>query len=182
MNASLTTQQPARRTSFKLLGGLVLLSVLVACNRELRQAVAREPGSDTACVLDGMLLTEFPGPKGQVHYAEGEPDFFCDLIELFTALLVPEQKRLIAAVFVQDMGKTDWVHPVGNWIDARTAFYVTGSRKRGSMGPTFASFSSRQDAEKFQKEEGGNVLPFGQITPAMAGLSSGVANDTTMSR
>lgn len=182
MNSGLYTQQATRRTSVKLLGGLVLLSVLVSCNRAVPQAVAREPGSDTACVLDGMLLTEFPGPKGQVHYAEGEPDFFCDLIELFTALLVPEQKRPIAAAFVQDMGKADWAHPVGNWIDANTAFYVTGSRKRGSMGPTFASFSSRQDAEKFQKEEGGNVLQFGQITPAMAGLSSGVANDTTMAR
>lgn len=182
MNLGLNTHQPARRISLKLLGGLTLFSVLIACNREVGQAVAREPGSDTACVLDGMLLTEFPGPKGQVHYAEGEPDFFCDLIELFTALLAPEQKRPIAAVFVQDVSKIDWAHPVGNWIDANTAFYVTGSRKRGSMGPTFASFSSRQDAEKFQKEEGGNVLPFGQITPAMAGLSSGVANDTTMSR
>lgn len=170
-------------TSFQWVGSLALLTLLPACNRAAQQAVvAREPGSDTACVLDGMLLKDFPGPKGQIHYAEGAPDFYCDLYELFNALLAPEQKRSPAAVFVQDMGKTEWDHPNANWIDAKTAIYVTGSRKRGSMGPTLGSFSSLQEAEKFSQKEGGRTLRFDQITPEMVNLSGGVVHDTSMSR
>jgi copper chaperone NosL len=170
-------------TSFKYAGSLALLAWLSACQRGAPQAVmAREPGPDTACVLDGMLLKDFPGPKGQIHYAEGAPDFFCDLNELFAALLAPEQKRALTAVMVQDMGKTDWDHPTANWIDAKTAFYISGSRKRGSMGPTLASFSSLQEAEKFSQQEGGKALRFDQITADMVNLTGGVVNDTSMSR
>ena len=182
MKAINTARRQVLRTSVKWAGALALLALLPACDRAMQQAVALEPGSDTVCVLDGMVLKEFPGPKGQVHYAEGAPDFYCDLIELFTALLTPEQKRPPSAEFVQDMGKTDWDHPQGNWIDAKTAFYVTGSRKRGSMGPTFGSFSSQLDADNFAKKEGGQTMRFAQITPDMVNLTGGVAHDATMSR
>jgi copper chaperone NosL len=170
-------------TSLKYTGSLALLALLPACQRAAPQAVvAQEPGNDTVCVLDGMLLKDFPGPKGQIHYAEGAPDFFCDLNELFTALLAPEQKRALTAVMVQDMGKTDWDHPTANWIDAKTAFYVSGSRRRGSMGPTLGSFSTLPDAEKFSQQEGGKTLRFDQITAEMVNLTGGVVNDTSMSR
>lgn len=183
MKAINTLRRQGLLTSFKWGGALLLLALLPACNRAAQQvAVAQEPGSDTACVLDGMVLKDYPGPKGQIHYAEGPPEFYCDLIELFAELLAPEQKRQTAGVFVQDIGKTDWDHPSGNWIDAKTAVYVTGSGKRGSMGPTFGSFSSPQDAEKFAQKEGGRVLRFDQITPEMVNLTGGVVNDTSMSR
>ena len=35
----------------------------------------------------------------------------------------------------------------GNWIDAKKAVYVFGSKRLGSMGPTAASFSSEADAQ-----------------------------------
>ena len=183
MKAINTGRRHGLLTSFKWGSALALLALLPACNRAARPAVAAlEPGSDTACVLDGMLLKDFPGPKGQIHYAEGPPDFYCDLNELFTVLLAPEQKRALSAVFVQDMGKTDWDHPSANWIDAKTAVYVRGSRKHGSMGPTFGSFASLPEAEKFSQNEGGKTLRFDQITADMANLSGGVVNDTSMSR
>ncbi|MEO5660398.1 MAG: nitrous oxide reductase accessory protein NosL [Polaromonas sp.] len=184
MKAINTGRRYGLLTSVKWGGALALLALLPACNRGAPSSavVALEPGSDTACVLDGMLLKDFPGPKGQIHYAEGPPDFYCDLKELFTVLLAPEQKRAPAAVLVQDMGKTDWDHPNANWIDAKTAVYVGGSRKQGSMGPTFGSFSSLQDAEKFAQQEGGKTLRFDQVTPEMVNLTGGVVNDRSMSR
>ena len=183
MNALNIGRRHGLFTSLKYAGSLALLALLPACKRAAPQVVvAQEPGNDTVCVLDGMLLKDFPGPKGQIHYVEGTPDFFCDLNELFSALLAPEQKRALTAVMVQDMGKTDWDHPSANWIDARTAFYVSGSRKRGSMGPTLGSFSSLPDAEKFAQQEGGKALRFAQITENMVNLSGGVVNDTSMSR
>lgn len=159
---------------------VAMLVLLTACGKEAAKAVALEPGNDTACALDGMVLNDYPGPKAQIHYAEGAPEFFCDLTELFAMVLSPEQKRPMAGMFVQDMGKADWAQPRGHWIDARSAFYVVGSRKPGSMGPTFGSFSAMEDAEAFVKKEGGKVLRFEQITPDMLSLRTGAANDNSM--
>jgi copper chaperone NosL len=170
----------SRRTRRLQLGAGVLLAVLLgACSQAVPKAAALEPGDDTVCVLDGMQLKEHPGPKAQIHYVEGKPEFFCDLMELFTVTLLPEQKRAVAAMFVQDMGKTGWDHPSANWIDAKTALYVIGSKKNGSMGPTFGSFSSVQDAEAFVKKEGGRIMHFEQITPEMAN-PGGASHDSAM--
>lgn len=163
----------------KLLGSVVLFASLAACDKVVQQATPQEPGSDTACALDGMVLKDYPGPKAQIQYKEGAPEFFCDLMELFGSLLAPEQKRAVAAVFVQDMGKTSWEHPEGNWIDAKTAIYVTGSKKPGSMGPTFGSFSNMQDAEAFVKKEGGRIVRFGEVTLDMV-AHTGAAHDNSM--
>jgi copper chaperone NosL len=161
----------------RLCSSVALIALLGACSQSAPKVVALEPTSDTACALDGMLLKDFPGPKAQIHYVEGKPEFFCDLMELFTVTLAPEQKRAVAAMLVQDMGKTDWDHPNANWIDAKTAIYVIGSKKTGSMGPTFGSFSSMPDAEAFVKKEGGRIMRFEQITPEMAN-PGGAVHDT----
>jgi copper chaperone NosL len=158
----------------------ILALLLAACGREIQTASALEPNGDTACAVDGMLLKDFPGPKAQIIYAEGKPDFFCDLMDLFSMVLSPEQKRKVAAVFVQDMGKTDWDHPQGNWIDAKTAIYVAGSKKPGSMGMTFGSFSKMQDAQSFVKAEGGKIVRFDQITPDLITASKTAGNNMNM--
>ncbi len=149
------------------LAGLAVLAALGACSQAPRNVHPLEPADDTVCVLDGMALKDAAGPKAQIHYTEGKPDFFCDLVELFDAVRTPESKRAIAAVFVQDIGKANWDHPQGIWIDARTALYVVGSRKLGSMGPTFGAFADARDAEAFAAREGGKVLRFDQITADM---------------
>ena len=146
---------------------LAMLAALAACSHSAVRLAAQEPGDDVACAVDGKLLKDIPGPTAQVHYAEGKPDFYCDLMDLFSALRAPEQKRAVAAVFVQDMARTSWEHPSGNWIDAKNAFYVAGSRKQGSMGPTFGTFSRIEDAQAFVANEGGKVLRFDEITLAM---------------
>ncbi|HMM76645.1 MAG TPA: nitrous oxide reductase accessory protein NosL [Gammaproteobacteria bacterium] len=137
--------------------------------------------ASTACVLDGMLLAEHPGPKAQIHYeGAAAPDFFCDTVEMFNVYLQPEQVRPVRALYVQDMGKADWDAPRGQWIDARSAFYVVGSKRRGSMGPTIASFAEREAAARFAGEYGGEVLPFGEIKPEMAILDGGALHDQHM--
>lgn len=134
----------------------------------------------TTCALDGMLLSNFPGPKAQIHYAGTEPDFFCDTVEMFSIYLNPEQARAVTGIFVQDMGAADWNNPRGHWIDARTAVYVIGSDMKGSMGPTIASFAHEADANRFAGEHGGKVLPFEQIRPDMVVLDGGVLRDSKM--
>ncbi|MBX9836079.1 MAG: nitrous oxide reductase accessory protein NosL, partial [Burkholderiaceae bacterium] len=135
----------------------------------------------TSCELDGMLLSDYPGPKAQVHYAgQAKPVFFCDTTELFSTLLAGEQVRAVKAVYVQDMGKADWDQPVGHWIDAKVGIYVLGSKRHGSMGPTIGSFAQEADAQKFAAENGGKVLRFGEITAGMVDLTGAALHDTRM--
>lgn len=134
----------------------------------------------TACSLDGMQLMDYPGPKAQIHYVQGPSDFFCDTVEMFSIYLRPEQQKKIRALYVQDMGRADWNNPKDNWIDARTAFYVQGSSKLGSMGPTFASFASEEQAGAFAAQHGGKVYRFAEITPDMAALDGGALHDHNM--
>ncbi|OIQ92257.1 NosL [mine drainage metagenome] len=152
--------------------------ILGGCGKSEALAVGPiEITRGTADSLDGMILMDYPGPKGQIQYDQGKPDFFCDTVAMFSIYLKPEQRRQVRAIFVQDMAKTDWNNPTGHWIDARTAFYVAGSKARGAMGPTLASFASESDASAFAAREGGKVYRFGQITPDMVVLDGGVLKD-----
>ena len=161
---------------------LCVLAGLSACGDKAETAVvAVEIDPATTCDLDGMLLADFPGPKAQIHFKnEAKPTFYCDTVEMFNTLLKPEQVKPIRAVMVQNMGKADWDQPRGNWFDARSGIYVLGSKRKGSMGPTIASFAQEADAQAFAAKHGGKVLRFGQITRDMVDLSGGAQQDTRM--
>lgn len=169
------------RTSLRLAQLALALSAatLVACGSAGSTSVAPvEITRDTPCSLDGMTLADFPGPKAQVFYEQqAAPDYFCDTVELFSVLLKPEQQKRVRAVYVQDMAQTDWQQPSGHWIDAKTAYYVVGSRLRGSMGASLASYAREADARAVAAREGGQVVRFDQVTPDMATLHGGVLND-----
>ncbi len=165
-----------------LLAALCAVAVLSACGEKGETALAPvEIDAATTCDLDGMLLADFPGPKAQIHFKdEAKPTFYCDTVEMFNTLLKPEQVKPIRAVLVQDMGKADWEQPRGNWFDARSGIYVLGSKRKGSMGPTIASFVQEADAKSFASQHGGKVLRFGEITRDMVDLSGGAQQDTRM--
>lgn len=173
----------------QLLGLAVLASLgalggLAGCGDRTGDARTLAPveiGAATSCELDGMLLADYPGPKAQIHYAgAAAPVFLCDTVELFNMMLRPEQVRKVMAVYVQDMGKADWEQPRGNWIDARAGFFVLGSKRHGSMGPTIGSFAQELDAKKFVERWGGRVLRYDEIKPEMVDLSGGALHDSKM--
>ncbi|HSN22244.1 MAG TPA: nitrous oxide reductase accessory protein NosL [Usitatibacter sp.] len=165
---------PSKFRRAALVGALALFA---ACAQQAVVPPALELGAGALCSMDGMLLADFPGPKGQILYDQGAPDVFCDTYELLNALIAPEQQRRVAAAYTQDMAHTSWDKPAGHWIEARTAFYVAGSKRMGSMGPTLASFAEERDAEAFARENGGRVLRFSDITPDMVALDGGVLKD-----
>jgi copper chaperone NosL len=158
----------------------ILPLLLAACTRELPPPAPLEVSAGTVCALDGMLLSDYPGPKAQIHYEGSEPEFFCDTVEMFSIYLRPEQRRHIRGIFTQDMGKADWRKPQGQWIDAHSAFFVRGSSMHGSMGATFAAFSRREDAQAFAQKFGGSVLEFGQVTIDMIDLHGGAEHNHRM--
>lgn len=151
---------------------LVLLSTLSACSDDsaqqavIHKAVVME--SSDECHLCGMLITHFDGPKGQVFKKEqGEKVYkFCSTRDMFSYYLDPENTRNISQIMVHDMSKMPWGSDSiddNHFIDAKTAWFVTGSEKTGAMGKTLASFSLQSDAQAFADEFGGSVLSFKDI-------------------
>lgn len=158
---------PLNKPIKTLIATVAVALLLAACGSASDDSIVQpvEITRATASVIDGMLLADYPGPKAQIHYAgKAEPDFVCNTADLFYIHLAPEQLRKVRAIFVQDMAKADWDEPVGHWIDAREAWYVAGSSRRGSMGPTLASFADKADAARFADTFGGRVLHYSEVT------------------
>lgn len=164
-----------------LAASLGVLLALAACSpADQAPPAPLELTRATACTLDGMLLLDFPGPKAQIHYSQGPTDFFCDTVEMFSIYLRPEQQKRVRALYVQDMGRADWNSPTDHWIDAKTAIYVQGSKKRGSMGPTLVSFALEEQGKAFVEKNGGKIYRFAEITPDMVALDGGALHDQRM--
>lgn len=154
----------------RLLVALLLTAGLLSgCSEDdsatlaVQQAVAIESGDE--CHLCGMIIGNFGGPKGQL-FTRGQPQTkkFCSTRDLFAYLLDPEHRHNIQSVFVHDMAVTPWDHPDDKtYIDARTAWYVVGSTRKGAMGPTLASFSDQQAAEAFVQSYQGQLYRFDQL-------------------
>jgi len=154
----------------KSLSTLSLLLLVVGCNNKqaeqqmLKEAVAIESADE--CHLCGMLISNFPGPKGEsVRKSSEQVNKFCSTRDMFAYYLQPENTRNVTQLFVHDMSKMPWAElNDGHFIDAKKAWYVTGSSKRGAMGQTLASFSLEEHALAFSKEFGGEVYRFEEIT------------------
>lgn len=127
----------------------------------------------------GMQVSEHTGPKGQIFLSDrATPIWFSSVGDALAFTFLPEEPRNILAIYVNDMGRSDWDHPGDDsWIDARRAWYVIGSRRSGGMGaPEAVPFSKRQDAERFAAEYGGRVLFYDQV-PANLVLEAGLAGN-----
>ncbi len=171
---------PTRR---QLLLAAAGAGALAACGRRPSgsRLQAVDFTTETVCVLDGLRLIDYPGPKAQIHYAgRTDPDFFCDTVEMFHVFLAVARRQDVRGLFVQDVGKTGWDEPQGHWIEARQAHYVHGSSRFGPMGPTLASFSASAQADAFADRFGGTVLRFDDVTPDMVILDGGALHDTRM--
>ncbi|MGS0682175.1 nitrous oxide reductase accessory protein NosL [Shewanella sp. 125m-7] len=152
----------------KLICLLFLLPFLSACSEssaDAKQYTAEAIHEHDRCHLCGMMITKYPGPKGQVHLkGQTVVPKFCSTRDMFNFALQPENKRQIEALFVHDVGATDWEHPTDDaFIDGKTAWYVYGTSKKAVMGPAVASFKNQDDAVKFAQEFGGAVLPYEKI-------------------
>jgi len=140
---------------------------LAACS-EPRQdtpaATAKGFASGDECHVCGMIITDFPGPKG-LAAAGATVTKFCSTAEFFGWWLQPENQVIQASLFVHDMTDTPWDSPDGQrLIDATTAYYVIGTALQGSMGPTLASFADKDKAQQFATAHGGRVLAFDDIS------------------
>jgi len=122
-----------------------------------------------------MIVADHAGPKGQIFLTDREePLWFTSVRDTLAFTMLPGEPKNIAAAYVNDTGQASWpVSVPGDWIDARSAWYVIGGDVVGGMGaPEAVAFARRVDAEAFVEKYGGAVVAFGDI-PADAILASG---------
>lgn len=162
----------SRRSVVRMIAGVPAACLPAACGRN--ENLAHQPAvpieeGDT-CAVCGMFITHYPGPRAEAYVAGlakplkfggGERDFFAYVTQ-------PDVAHRLETLYVQDTARIDWAHPSNaaeSFIDARTAYYVAWQPLPGEMGPAFASFAKRDDAEAFIQAHGGALLRFDQVTP-----------------
>jgi copper chaperone NosL len=130
----------------------------------------------------GMTLVEHSGPKGQIILASrDEPVWFSSARDAFAYTMLPEEPKDIRAIYVSDMAKAQsWEKPgTKNWIDAKKAYYVIGSRLKGGMGADETiPFSGKGAAEQFTAGNGGRVVGFADVPTDYVLGSGGPAAST----
>ncbi len=113
-----------------------------------------------------MVVVEHRGPKAQIFLSRREdPFWFTSVRDGIAFSRAKDEPGRIRAFYVNDMGSTDWNRPSDrSWIDAETAWYVIGSRRRGGMGmPEAVPFADRGKAEAFARTYGGRIVTFEEI-------------------
>ncbi|WP_027556994.1 nitrous oxide reductase accessory protein NosL [Bradyrhizobium sp. Cp5.3] len=160
---------------------LLIPLALVGCG-EKEAAKLPPPHRMTAEVVGhycGMNVLEHPGPKGQIFAASLiEPVWFSSVRDTLAFTMLPDEPKDIQAIYVSDMGKApSWDKPgADNWVEARKAQFVIGSRAKSGMGGDEAvPFSDRSAAEKFIAENGGRIVAFADVPHAYV-LGSGEKN------
>jgi copper chaperone NosL len=154
------------------LPALAQLAALLAtgCGEEDSAAAAPPPVALTQEAVGhfcGMALVEHPGPKGQILLRGNDrPVWFSSARDAIAFTHLAEEAKAIRAIYVSDMGHAEsWDAPgARNWVEARRAFFVLGSDRRGGMGAEEAvPFSEKPAAEAFVAEHGGRVLAFAEV-------------------
>lgn len=165
--------KPLLKHSVRTLLALVIGLALLACNEPeaVQQNLAPVAFHDTdECHVCGMIITDFPGPKGQA-LDKTSVKKFCSAAEMLGWWLQPENRIGDAKLYVHDMGRSDWAKPDdSHLIDATQAFYVVDladSGLSGAMGAVLASFADEQAARKLAAMHNARVLKFAEIDQAV---------------
>ena len=150
-----------RLASLALFAWLAAWSALAAA-----QAVSvPKPGPKDLCPVCGMLVSKYPNWVAAVVYTDGHAHHFDGAKDLFKYLqelprYAPGHRREdVATVAVTDFYNLEK-------IDARQAWYVTGSDVLGPMGHELVPLATRADAEDFLKDhKGKRILRFADVVP-----------------
>lgn len=149
------------------IAGATLIAGCGGGRRAPQKPVAIHKGD--MCAVCGMYIAQYEGPRGEAYVAGyATPLKFGSTRDFFAYVTQPDEKQQVESVYVQDTARIDWAHPTNradSFIDASKAYYVGWQPLPGAMGPTFASFAKRKDAEAFIKAHGGRLLRYGDVTP-----------------
>ena len=179
-----------------LLGGAALgTGLLAGCSggSETTDEAPPDPvslGDTETCDVCGMVISEHPGPNGQIFYREAEPSsggnpvrFDSPKACLFPYYFEHDRRGWTAeVVYVTDYSRVDYeitavdgrryigtATAPSTFADARDTVFVVGSEVDGAMGPDFVPFSEASDAATFVDEFGGRTVARDDVTPSLLG-------------
>ena len=142
---------------------LLGLGLALCASLAFAQAVPK-PGARDLCPVCGMLVSKYPNWVAVVTWKDGHAHFFDGAKDMFKFLhdlpkYAPNhRKEDIAGIFVTDFYNLER-------IDARKAWFVTGSDVLGPMGHELIPLASKADADDFLKDhKGRQVHQFGTVT------------------
>jgi copper chaperone NosL len=149
---------------------LLPLVYLTACDGDaVPPPVPRSLTVDAVGYYCNMTVTDHPGPKGQIHRAGGQqPLWFSSVRDAITFTMLPDEAKDVVAIYVHDMGGgRDWSAPSDDgWVEARDAWFVIGSSRRGGMGmAAVVPFADSGEAATFVAKYGGRVVAWQDIPP-----------------
>lgn len=149
-----------------IIGAVAALTAAVAC-----AAPGAQPITDKdQCHSCDMWITKYPGPKAEIVMNNGNVYKFCAVKCMLCTIQRVGEPENVAGIFVHDAGATDWEKPSDDaFIDAKTAWYVGGSSRKATMGKSFAPFSTKEAAVEFQKQYGGEIYTYDQMTKEILG-------------
>lgn len=178
------------RREFLLAGSVLGTGVLAGCSGgESKDGGSLDPVSlaeSRECDVCGMVISEHPGPNGQIYYRENSPEthdnpawFDSPKACLFPYYFERQQRDWTAeVVYVTDYSTVDYeISDVEGqqyiqtatgpetFSDAADVVFVIGSEVHGAMGPDFIPFSEASDGSAFADEYGGETVTMEEITP-----------------
>ena len=126
-----------------------------------------KPGRKDRCVTCGMFPAKYKQWIAQVHWKNGERNYFDGCKCMFRALqnkakyLKGKNTSDMAAIYVTN-------YYTSRPIEGTSAFYVIGSDVLGPMGKELIPFPSQDDAREFMTDhKGTKILTYNQITPGV---------------
>ncbi|MCF6343631.1 MAG: nitrous oxide reductase accessory protein NosL [Devosiaceae bacterium] len=153
---------------------ITLVLLLGACGQNNANLEKPEPAilsDDAMGHYDKMIVVGHIGPRAQVFLAGDDvPLWFTQVRDGLAYLKSDEKTAEILAIYVNDVGAApSWSDMgVGNWIDAKSAFYVFESDAVGGMrSPELVPFSDKEKAQEFIDTRGGRIINFTDITAEM---------------
>lgn len=149
-------------TGSRLLAMATGCAMLIGLCGAVLAARPTAPTSSDKCAVCGMFVERYTDwiativkRDGSRLYFDGPKDMFKFLLDTRT---YKGDREEIAAVFVTDYYKTET-------MDARKAFFVSGSDVMGPMGPELIAIDNEADARTFLDDHGGNlILAFDDVT------------------
>lgn len=142
---------------------------LIGCNESGVAALPQplEPTATSVAYFCSMNLLEHAGPRGQAFLkGKAEPVWFSSVRDTFAFIILPEEPKDVAAIYVNDFAKAkDWKNPeAGTWVEIHSAWFVLGSDYRAGMGEIeIVPFSDRAAAQAFAATHNGHVVPFAGV-------------------
>lgn len=120
-------------------------------------------GKDTRCAVCGMFVAKYPNWMVSLTLSSGETMYFDGVKDMMVLYFAPQKYGVKAGATITEITVADYYSLAP--VEARKAFYVTGSDVTGPMGHEFVPFSTKAAAESFSKDhQGKGVLTFEMIT------------------